>query len=224
MVLHYCLSLRNELMSLSCVTSHVRCMHFMLKITVRCTCTTMHVEDPVCRVLCVSRCFVHLKQEGFLRKMSWNADTQMLWNHAASIIYTDWMSRAVPCKDVFTLTAIHSIEATGSHSFSVTADYVRATFDNTSVLSDIMNLSLSRNYGCTILWKNCHCDMQKKNRFFVFVWYWRNENSFFFCSICKMKNIRFFSNCNFLFFCNSDDWDCFFAIFVIWKNTGFFFL
>ncbi len=196
----------------------------MLKITVRCTCTTMHVEDPVCRVLCVSRCFVHLKQEVFLRKMSWDADTQMLWNHAASIIYTDWMSRAVPCKDVFTLTAIHSIEATGS-SFSVTADYVRATFDNTSVLSDIMKLSLSRNYGCTILWKKLPLWYAKKKRDFLFLCDIGDMKIVFFSAVfAKWKISDFFQIVIFCFSVIVMIGTVFFAIFVMWKNTGFCFL
>lgn len=104
----------------------------------------------------------------------------MLWNHA------DRMSRAVPCKDAFTPTAIHSSEVTGSHSFSVTADNMRVTLDHTSVLSDFP-IQLET------------CNMQKNCFFFCFFFCNIGDiKIYIFCSICNMKQYKFF-------FCNTND-------------------
>lgn len=73
------------------------------------------------------------------------------------------------CKDAFTLTAIHSVKTKGSHKFAVSADDVRAIFEDAS---DVFKLQLEtvnehkrRLHNIVKKKKNCHCDMETYRNF-----------------------------------------------------------
>lgn len=173
-----------------CHVSHMRCMHFM-SVPLPCTCAAMHVEDPVCPVLFVSRRFVHLKQEGCF----WGRLSEMLseeneckcWYVAVSMLTScrecDACGLNELCDSLFTLTVIHS---------------------NVIHLKWQLRMWNCRWAETKAAW---HCKkktvivMYKNIGFFVF----QECSGIVFCNICENTGI---------FFCCS-------AIFAICKNTGF---